>query len=796
MKANTKLRVINKTSDWRKLLKFTVLAEILICGVFFNTPPALAWKPTTHVYLAEQALEDARDNGRVTINRVNAETGEIIGQIGEYPVDPDILSALRAFPAQYRAGVIGPDAYPDMLTGQEVIHPRTNPDGSNRWLEYLWAQSNESLATKAFVVGYLTHAAGDMYGHTFINNFTGGDFIVTPPENAIKHILLETYIDKRAPSPNFDASISGVEDFIYRHMVDAKPGSYLDRELLRQQGENTQYSIPRIYSTLRMSVEGEVNKKCGAINIICKLEREYAKAWRDDIDEGLKAWPQVSHEVAKALFFNPEKTLKAEEAEKILKNYVNKHLISMSGAPDVVGELAVLSDKITDIISRLTPNFLVAPIRDLKNSIYDAIVVRATGMTREQLKEYLSNPKTYFDQVMTQGSGQTINRHTFDSQYLRLDADEKTFDYRKFPAAYNTVTMSKLLLLSKEGVNQLLADLGDNSRLDKPNIMLGFINTLDGGNEQKKMILARNCSTYRQIFMQQIGEDFCKDKAITKATTRRFTGYMTTIPRVVYRAADGHIHELSVTNDWSHFDITAATNAPAAAGEPFGYMADVPRVVYRGVDGHIHELYLKDGQWKHYDLTAATGAPTAAGDPMGYVGDVPRVVYRGVDGHIHELYVKDTWKHYDLTAATGAPTAAGDPMGYVGDVPRVVYRGVDGHIHELYVKDTWKHFDLFSQATGAPAAVGEPFGYMTNVPRVVYRGVDGHIHELYATDTWKHFDLFSQAAGAVTASGDPMGYMTNVPRVVYRGVDEHIHELYVTDTWKHFDLSSATGGPS
>jgi hypothetical protein len=138
--------------------------------------------------------------------------------------------------------------------------------------------------------------------------------------------------------------------------------------------------------------------------------------------------------------------------------------------------------------------------------------------------------------------------------------------------------------------------------------------------------------------------------------TKRFTGYMTTIPRVVYRALDGHIHELSVTNNWSHFDITAATNAPAAAGEPFGYVGDVPRVVYRGVDGHIHELYLKDGQWKHFDISQNTGAPTAAGEPMGYVGDVPRVVYRGVDGHIHELYVTDTWKHFDLSSATGGPS--------------------------------------------------------------------------------------------------------------------------------------------
>ena len=45
--------------------------------------------------------------------------------------------------------------------------------------------------------------------------------------------------------------------------------------------------------------------------------------------------------------------------------------------------------------------------------------------------------------------------------------------------------------------------------------------------------------------------------------------------------------------------------------------------------------------WHHNDLTLATGAPIAVGDPAGYTWDVDRtqhVVYRGNDGHIHELW--------------------------------------------------------------------------------------------------------------------------------------------------------------
>ncbi|MBP7416044.1 MAG: hypothetical protein KA831_05270, partial [Pyrinomonadaceae bacterium] len=175
-----------------------VLFSIAVCVCVFvcNSGLVFAWKPTTHVYLAERALEDALDNGMVTIERLDPTTGKVVGVIGEYAVDTAVLDALKKNPDQYRAGILGPDAYPDVLTGQQVIHPPTNPDGSNRWLEYLWSKSDSSPAIKAFVTGYLTHAAGDMYGHTFINNFTGGAFTFKPADNAKKHILLESYIGK------------------------------------------------------------------------------------------------------------------------------------------------------------------------------------------------------------------------------------------------------------------------------------------------------------------------------------------------------------------------------------------------------------------------------------------------------------------------------------------------------------------------------------------------------------------------------------------------------------------------
>jgi len=575
-------RITNKIRHWQKLLQLATLLGVLVLGILANAPPALAWKPTTHVYLGQQALKDALDDGKVSIYRVDYGNGKVLSKIGDYPVDSDILSALKANPSQYRAGILGPDAYPDILTGQQVIHPEpksTDPpseiatSNSNAWLTSLWFATPPRGNDKAFVVGFLTHAAGDMYGHTFINNFTGAPFKIAPPEgpeNAIKHILVEGYIDKRLDKQELDSnffnvSIAGVEDFIYRNMVDAKPGTVLDKYLLKKGGAGTDFSVPRIYSTLRARLQADIDayyakkadydrrydEKIGAANA-CKpldfrcsatvlraqavaIQTEkavyvtanglivtYKEYWVKDIDSGLKAWPQVSHEVAQALFFNPDRKTKVDEAERILKNYVNNHLISMSGAPDAVGQFAALAGKISDIIAQVIPDFLVAPIRELKNDIYNAIIKSATGMTKEELKAYLENPQTYFDEVFAKGSGEKVNLQTFNKKYLQINDTGYTnpnepFDYQKFPPAYNTVTMSKLILLNKDGVNKLLADLGSSStKLNEPNIMLGFIPSLDGSNQWLggkgslgPMILAKSCSTYKQVFMQQAGEVPC-----------------------------------------------------------------------------------------------------------------------------------------------------------------------------------------------------------------------------------------------------------------------------------------------
>jgi hypothetical protein len=228
-------------------------------------PSAWAWKPFTHVYLAQQAWEDAVDDGRVTIYKVDKTTGVLAKDasgkpvvLGTYAVDPTVLRAIKNSPAKFFAGVLGPDAYPDILTGQMRIHPpgpgNGDPDvdtsgpGTDAWLQQLWIRAWQSGSDDAiaFATGFLSHAAGDIYAHTFMNTFAGGIFDIKDMStfNWFKHITVEGYVGERTPelaplSPARrignkliegplvydavrDTGITGLEDFIAQNTWDIR----------------------------------------------------------------------------------------------------------------------------------------------------------------------------------------------------------------------------------------------------------------------------------------------------------------------------------------------------------------------------------------------------------------------------------------------------------------------------------------------------------------------------------------------------------------------------------------------
>ncbi len=275
---------------------------VLIVFLFALTAQsAQAWKPTTHVYLALQVVDELLSTtcsfdpgdgsapvtfnkaaGELCIFRVDYKTGEQLALIGTYAVDPALVSALENHLPSFIAGVLGPDAYPDMVTGQTRIHPddvvyNGHRILTNEWLEHIWERALDDGQPQvlAFAAGYLTHASGDMFMHTFVNHFAGGAFAF--PVNGLKHMVFEGYIGKRAPKlPDdiFDLELDpAVKDFVFDTLVDAKPGSRLaqlmvnvdPRDVTNDDGDPNQisygslFAIPPIYSSLRYGLEAEVD---------------------------------------------------------------------------------------------------------------------------------------------------------------------------------------------------------------------------------------------------------------------------------------------------------------------------------------------------------------------------------------------------------------------------------------------------------------------------------------------------------------------------------------------------------
>lgn len=230
----------------RPVILACALAVLAAALAFCAAPSAHAFKPYTHNFTGDRAWEDVTDDGHVTID----------GR--EYAVRPAVVAALQNNRPYYNAGVVGPDGFPDLVYGQSVIHP----EETGKWLRHIlkkaWLAQDDpsySAAQKgqilAFAYGYLTHAAGDMWAHTLINDVAQGVFpsvgeILSDKESAeiaIRHIIAEGYIGDA--TPGYD----GNED---RTLIPGEVNEDGNPEVSNNGSPHIPYAAPKrfIYETL------------------------------------------------------------------------------------------------------------------------------------------------------------------------------------------------------------------------------------------------------------------------------------------------------------------------------------------------------------------------------------------------------------------------------------------------------------------------------------------------------------------------------------------------------------------
>lgn len=367
----------------RRAVSPALIAAVLAAALIaLPRHDAAAWKPPTHLYGVEDALADVAD-GVVEVPFADGSGATAV------PVNATIKQALTQFPAAYRAGAIGPDAFPDPMFGQSQIHPETGATETHEWLDHLWrrawdpsAPEAQRLERIAFALGYMgAHANGDVWAHTFVNDLSGGVFPGPgEPEHsevAVRHLVVEGYVDKHRP---------GFEDG-HSYEIDA-PTDFIADELILSDFSR-QHSDAPIFDfffdlqggvdTTAADVQHDNNTQDTICAVVCLpdptdsplnvvewaidlLIEEYLEAWSADITDGLKAWPEVWETVAEELMAGKNNS---EPVMAKIREWALLHFLSMMGVPDVVGQGLYLIGEIIAFVAELLSSSIKA--------VFDAI---------------------------------------------------------------------------------------------------------------------------------------------------------------------------------------------------------------------------------------------------------------------------------------------------------------------------------------------------------------------------------------------------------------------------------------
>ncbi|MEX2188872.1 MAG: right-handed parallel beta-helix repeat-containing protein [Pirellulales bacterium] len=224
----------------------------------------LLFSPYTHISAAEQVLADLTDDSQLTI----------AGQ--DYDVRPEVIAALRDYPAYYRAGVVGPDSYPDVPLGAGIIHAENAGLWARHVFREAWAAQTdpgydaaERSQILAWSYGFLTHMAGDVWAHTLVNDLAGGVWpaigdIPSEAQNAaivLRHLAIEGYIADYTPGydGNPTRNPGDTSDTTTPELVFAVPHEFVYKTLIEPDNglhtETRGVLIDRFLS-LRATLEG------------------------------------------------------------------------------------------------------------------------------------------------------------------------------------------------------------------------------------------------------------------------------------------------------------------------------------------------------------------------------------------------------------------------------------------------------------------------------------------------------------------------------------------------------------
>lgn len=504
------------------IIFFVLIACVFTSSLVYNIKPVSAWKPNTHIQTAN-----------IAIGEILAGSNTITIDGKKYQLDPRVADAIRRYPDFYRGGVIGPDGFPDIYVGQSRIHPDNSKEPEKsvtyQWLRHIydsaWADyqrlrgNEEAKKILAFAYGFITHATGDMWAHTLVNEYARGIFpgpkdVAKNPQTlgiAIRHIVVEGYLGKHTPSTNL--RIDAPTDFIYRTLIDNPIAKRLGNGDIFKHFFALKDKLIKSSDSLKRQADDYGRRAaackwydltCSAVALrvqqgIANLKRAYVIEWIKDVDRGLRDWPKMSLAVARALFGQESPNIEA--AKRAVRNFAYDPGLSMLGAPDFFGRLAKLISKITDFVNDMLGP-LAKPLKDAMSRLQNYVILQVTGIDIEALKDFYSRPENYINtnRIMKIGNI-NIGIGLASDTSVKLDNlmgikdgfrnPNAKFNPELFAAAKNTIVLSKLLLLSPDMLNQVVKDRGVTTQLYRAgnngpgaqNAMLDFVKSIDAHHQ-------------------------------------------------------------------------------------------------------------------------------------------------------------------------------------------------------------------------------------------------------------------------------------------------------------------------
>lgn len=453
----------------RRILRWIATATLMVTVAAAS--PRAAWKINTHLFAANIALADATNDGMVTIP-----------PFGEIPVAPAALKALREAPAAYRAGVLAPDLFPDMYVGGWTIHSDLEKENlwiADSWLRHVWrnarawSDASERDKVMAFAYGFLTHGAGDMFAHTWVNEKADGAWVNFDGSDAVtarRHVVLEGFVGKHTPKTDVSLDVwpRFVSEVLVKHPLAQKNALAPHYKAWLAIYEKLEDPLKRAKDGMNENIDDDAPYwlKCAAHPVWCS-RKEYLETWRRDIGRGIRAMVDSSESLGEALM---DEERGAGEGIGAMTGWMSEWLPKMYGA-HAVGEGSAAMSEFMDWVGQYVP---------------------IDSMIKANVEQFMKNemPKIWKLYASAKDPATWMERPGFFPEGTKAKVieemgvvpGEQTFRWRDFHPIYNSVVLSKLALLDANGLNELARRAGVSAPIvpssDGVNVMLGTFRSM------------------------------------------------------------------------------------------------------------------------------------------------------------------------------------------------------------------------------------------------------------------------------------------------------------------------------